>query len=301
LRLAQSVRAHTTNAGTTRYIHNHRDKIIAEVDATGKTIREYVWLDDMPVGVLDGSVNPATPTLLYVHPDHLNRPILMTNAAKAIVWRASYEPFGAVHQITGPAANDNRFPGQLFQLESGLAYNWHRHYDASIGRYTQADPLGLTAMFSDGPSTYGYAGQSPLMKTDQDGLDVDVCVFDGNGPNVFGHVGFSTPGDIGTHGFYARDGARGPGIVKPDDSQQIRTCKRISATPLQDQCMRQCRKDRADNPGEYSLLSRQCTSFVRDCLKQCSLPFGNPSGARPRQFFNKLPGAGVPEINPWQR
>jgi RHS repeat-associated protein len=82
---------------------------------------------------------------------HPNRPVLMTNATKSVVWRASYEPFGAVHQITGPAANDNRFPGQLFQLESGLAYNWHRHYDSTTGRYTQADSLGLTAMLSDGP------------------------------------------------------------------------------------------------------------------------------------------------------
>lgn len=36
-----------------------------------------------------------------------------------------------------------RFPGQWFQLEAGLAYNWHRHYDSTTGRYTQADPLGL--------------------------------------------------------------------------------------------------------------------------------------------------------------
>ena len=36
---------------------------------------------------------------------------------------------------------DIRFPGQWFQLETGLAYNWHRHYDATTGRYVQPDPL----------------------------------------------------------------------------------------------------------------------------------------------------------------
>ena len=33
---------------------------------------------------------------------------------------------------------DASFPGQWFQLEAGLAYNWHRHYDATLGQYTQA-------------------------------------------------------------------------------------------------------------------------------------------------------------------
>ena len=31
------------------------------------------------------------------------------------------------------APEDLRFPGQWFQLETGLHYNWHRHYDPKIG------------------------------------------------------------------------------------------------------------------------------------------------------------------------
>ena len=143
-RLASSVRVNVANSGTTRYIHDHEDRIIAEVDASGTTIREYAWLDDLPVAVLDGSITPANPTLFWVQADHLNRPVVMYTATQAAVWRATYEPFGTVHSITGPGANDTRFPGQLFQLESGLAYNWHRHYDATLGRYTQADPLGVS-------------------------------------------------------------------------------------------------------------------------------------------------------------
>lgn len=37
--------------------------------------------------------------------DHLNRPGMMTDANQNVVWSATYEPFGAAHQITGPAAN----------------------------------------------------------------------------------------------------------------------------------------------------------------------------------------------------
>ena len=46
-----------------------------------------------------------------------------------------------------------------------LHYNWHRHYDPTLGRYTQPDPLG----FVDGPSVYGYAGNSPQVYVDPEG------------------------------------------------------------------------------------------------------------------------------------
>ena len=167
-RLASRVTQNQTGAGTTRLFHDNDNRVIAEVNATGTTIREYVWLEDLPIAVLDGSTNTANPSLFFVHADHLNRPIAMSNASRDWVWRAQYEPFGAVHQIVGPAANDNRFPGQMFQLEAGLAYNWHRHYDATLGRYTQPDPLSTETKelqhlsLPIGATTAGTTGRSGL-------------------------------------------------------------------------------------------------------------------------------------------
>ena len=170
-------------AGTTHFIHDQWGNVIAETAGGGAsgptgTVRECIWLPeaeiaptmgsraqvDRPLGVVDG-VN-ATPVLYFVHADHLNRPVRMTNAAKNSVWDASWWPFGAGLTITGPAALDARFPGQWFQLESSLHYNWHRHYDPSLGRYTQPDPLG----FVDGPSVYGYVRAQPQSLTDFEGL-----------------------------------------------------------------------------------------------------------------------------------
>ena len=75
--------------------------------------------------------------LTFVHADHIDRPLKMTDASQAVVWDAVFNPFGDVNAITGPASNNLRFPGQYFLIESGLHYNWHRHYDPTLGRYTQ--------------------------------------------------------------------------------------------------------------------------------------------------------------------
>ena len=69
--------------------------------------------------------------------------------------------------ITGTASLNARFPGQWFRIESGLHYNWHRHYDPTIGRYTQPDPLG----FVDGPALFAYALGNPLAIIDLLGLE----------------------------------------------------------------------------------------------------------------------------------
>ncbi len=148
--------------------------------ATGSTgtVREYIYLPeteiaptmgsrtvvDRPVAVVN-AVN-TTPVIWQVHVDHLNRPIRMTDAAKASVWDVVWAPWGNVYSISGTATLDARFPGQWYQLESGLHYNWHRHYDPTLGRYTQPDPLG----FVDGPSVYGYALADPGATIDRFGL-----------------------------------------------------------------------------------------------------------------------------------
>ena len=70
------------------------------------------------------------------------RPVLMTDANAKQVWSAIYAPFGATTALNAnPAVMNGRFPRQWFQLETGIAYNWHRHYDPTIGRYIQSDPL----------------------------------------------------------------------------------------------------------------------------------------------------------------
>ena len=156
----------TSPSSETHYLQDLDGHIIAETDGSGNTTREYIWLDDMPVAVIDG-VNTPSPTTYYVHTDHLMRPVVMTDGNGAIVWSAVYQPFGATQSITGSLVMNARFPGQWFQLETGLHYNWFRHYDPSLGRYVESDPMGLKG---GSYSTYSYAVSNPLSNFDPLGL-----------------------------------------------------------------------------------------------------------------------------------
>jgi RHS repeat-associated protein len=63
-----------------------------------------------------------------------------------------------------------RMPGQYFDTETGLFYNWNRYYNPAIGRYISVDPIGLDGGFN----TFLYGAASPVMYTDPEGLDAGV-------------------------------------------------------------------------------------------------------------------------------
>jgi RHS repeat-associated protein len=122
------------------------------------------------------STPPPPPQLYFIHVDHLNTPRLVANAAGQTVWLwHQAEPFGNSvpdENPSGLGAFDLplRFPGQRYDAETALHYNYYRDYDPSLGRYGESDPIGLKA----GLNTYAYGLGAPLIYTDPEGLDVTL-------------------------------------------------------------------------------------------------------------------------------
>lgn len=87
-----------------------------------------------------------------------------------MVWSAVYDAFGSAEVGVDSVVGSNlRFPGQYYDQETGLHYNWNRYYDVETGRYLTVDPIG----FDGGNNLFIYANQNPIRFTDPRGLLVD--------------------------------------------------------------------------------------------------------------------------------
>lgn len=110
--------------------------------------------------------------IYYVHNDHLGAPVKMTNELGFVVWQATYDPFGKASvdedvDLDGEIVEMNvRLPGQYYDSESELHYNYFRTYDPKLGRYLTSDPIGL----GGGINTYGYVRGNAINSVDPIGL-----------------------------------------------------------------------------------------------------------------------------------
>ena len=169
------------------YVYAEDGSLLAEYGEGGAATSgsaQYLWLPTangpMPIAATIKGQTYA------VHSDHLNTPRKLTQADGQAVWQWAYSAFGdeqpttAAKRFTSEMTNPTtgatstpevtfnlRYPGQYFDKETGLHYNWHRSYNPSMGgRYTQGDPIGLDGGFN----RFDYVEGNPLGFTDPTGL-----------------------------------------------------------------------------------------------------------------------------------
>src|SRR5437899_2165174 len=113
----------------------------------------------------------------YHHPDRLGTR-LVTNAQDTTYFEQQTLPFGTALNESPPTggttgATNRRFTTYDRSLNTGLDYAINRHYDPQQGRFTQVDPIGMSAVSLESPQTlnlYAYCTNDPINHTDPSGL-----------------------------------------------------------------------------------------------------------------------------------
>ena len=152
-------------SGARTLFHYSDDGLVGEYDTAGAEIKTYGWKP--------GSTWSTDPLFMkigteyyYYHNDHIGTPQKVTSVSGAVVWSSKYSSFGEASIDVGTVTNNLRFPGQYYDQETGLHYNYHRYYNSATGRYLRVDPIGLTG----GINPYVYVQNNSITNIDPLGL-----------------------------------------------------------------------------------------------------------------------------------
>jgi RHS repeat-associated protein len=162
---------YTFGSTSTVLVYDERGHILGEYYTSGVLMREYIWMDDIPVAEIVPSGSSVT--VYYIHTDQLNAPRKISlPSTNALAWRWDPHPFAEQTPNQNPSGlgtfiNNLRFPGQYYTYESGLNHNGFRDYDPQTGKYLESDPIGLGG---GSYSTYAYTRGNPISLRDPLGL-----------------------------------------------------------------------------------------------------------------------------------
>jgi RHS repeat-associated protein len=250
---------------------------------------EGTFLEADAVKVVPTSIPAGQSQPVFIHGDHLGTPQFATDQNGAIVWSASYLPFGEAvvdEDADGDGQNYSlnlRFPGQYFDVESGLHYNYFRTYDPGLGRYLESDPIGLEG----GWNTYAYVGGNPLNLVDPLGL-YQMCHRDLLLPIPYARHCYVRFDDGSTSSF-------GPSGVNPDpDPNQPGTICTNSKEPNRDDCIKKAMKKCLGS--NYSFTGFNCCHCVEQAMKECGTSI--PPSSWPNWPINPGPQPGEPGYSP---
>ena len=163
--------------GTTLYAWEG-GSVIAEYNGASNGMawtKSYIYLGGRLLAT-EAPLSVSTTETKYQHPDRLGTR-LVTSSTGAVVSENISLPFGAT--ISGESVNlagsatKKRFTSYDRSDTTKLDYAVNRHYSSAQGRFTQVDPIGMSATQLEDPQSlnlYAYVGNDPINYTDPDGL-----------------------------------------------------------------------------------------------------------------------------------
>ncbi|MFK7965977.1 MAG: DUF6765 family protein [Burkholderiaceae bacterium] len=158
-----------TDPSQSRWFIYDNQRLMMETDVIGNPVQFYVWLDGRPLALID--LNEKQPSIQWIHTDAIGLPISVSDESARLLWQGSLDPWGTAMPAAAEFQVKLRFPGQLYDAETGLHDNYLRTYDPSKRQYLGPDPLGIRAR----GNRYAYSNHSPLDTTDPLGLyEIDM-------------------------------------------------------------------------------------------------------------------------------
>ncbi|MEU4926953.1 DUF6531 domain-containing protein [Streptomyces yokosukanensis] len=118
------------------------------------------------ISAADASQREIDSRFFAIITDLVGTPTQLVDEQGALAWHARSTLWGVTAWTADSTAyTPLRFLGQYHDAETGLHYNYFRHYDPSTGQYLTLDPLGITAA----PNARSYI-LNPCIWTDSLGL-----------------------------------------------------------------------------------------------------------------------------------
>jgi RHS repeat-associated protein len=273
--LASLSPASVTAVGRQYFFYTPEMSLMAETELTTNpgapaVLYEYIWFNGQPVAQID-----AGPVTHWTFTDHLGTPLIQTDTAGAIYWRAEHEPYGKVYALrTADQHQPLRLPGQeAEQLNLGpnggteRSYNIFRWYRNGWGRYTQGDPVGL----DDDPNLFAYAVDNPILSIDSLGLKAEVCCRLLTPSFVFFFTGLRhcyIKSSLTTYSLYPEDGTGIPRTRdRKDKGGKCRDCAPKPCDPNQGQCFENAFYSYP--VGEYKAWGPNSNTFAATLANAC--------------------------------